>query len=228
MDYKFEHIYKSWDDLKLFEDFSLALHPGMITCVLGPSGCGKTTLLNILNGHVQPDTGSVSGINGKQVSYVFQEPRLLPWKTVIENVMFVLKGIFTAEEARHRAGKYLDMVELNEFRDYYPSRLSGGMKQRVSLARAFSFPSDLILMDEPFSSLDVRLKENLLKAFIRLWEVDQRTVVFVTHEPDEAIQVGHEIIVLSKPPISIKKIFTKDDLHKISSGAREKIIGLIE
>jgi NitT/TauT family transport system ATP-binding protein len=228
MDYTLEHIFKSWEDLKLFEDFSVKFKAGIITCMLGPSGCGKTTLLNMLNGHVQPDSGSIQGLEDKRISYVFQEPRLLPWKTVTENVMFVLKGVFTQEEARHRAWKYLEMVELKDFRDYYPSQLSGGMKQRVSLARAFSYPADLILMDEPFSSLDARLKENLLKAFIRLWEIDQRTVVFVTHEPDEAIQVGHEIIVLSKPPVSIKKTFTKDDLKEISSGVREKIIGLIE
>lgn len=228
MNYKLDHIYKSWPNLKLFEDFSLSFQSGIITCLLGPSGCGKTTILNMLNGHVEPDNGNICGIEDKRLSNVFQEPRLLPWKTVMENVMFVLKGLFTLEEAMHRAGRYLEMVELKDFGDYYPAQLSGGMKQRVALARAFSYPSDLILMDEPFSSLDVRLKENLLKAFRELWENDKRTVVFVTHEPDEAIQIAHEIIILSKPPLTVKEIISKEELSELSSGARKKIIGLIE
>ncbi len=198
----------------------------MITCMLGPSGCGKTTLLNMLNGHGQPDSGSIR-VWGTKGSLMCFRNQTFALENSDRECHACVEGLLP-DRSQDRAWKYLEMVELKDFGDYYPSQLSGGMKQRVSLARAFSYPADLILMDEPFSSLDARLKENLLKAFIRLWEIDQRTVVFVTHEPDEAIQVAHEIVVLSKPPVSIKKTFTKDDLKEISSGVREKIIGLIE
>ena len=185
-----KNIYKSFDGLEIFSDFSLRLKENCINCILGPSGCGKTTLLNLLAEIIIPDKGSIAGLPPR-VSYVFQEPRLLPWKTVRKNIEFVLRDHFSSDQVKERAEKYMELVELSRFAGYYPGRLSGGMKQRASLARAFSYDSSLILMDEPFNSLDYKLKKTLGKALLRLWEEEKRTVVYVTHDIDEAVGFGH-------------------------------------
>jgi len=147
----------------------------------------------------------VVGINNHIVSYIFQEPRLLPWKTVRENIAFVLSEIDNTKET---VDKYLRLVELEKFADYYPAKLSGGMKQRVAIARAFAYPSDIILMDEPLKTLDFKLKQNLMNSFRKLWQFDKRTVVFVTHEVDEALMLGNDIYVFSKAPVEIKQKFS--------------------
>ena len=197
---------KSFDNIHLFKDFNIEISDQTITCILGPSGCGKTTLLNMISKTVKPDSGIFSGFDQKTLSYIFQEPRLLPWKTVKENISFVTKDQDTEEN--ELINKYIRLVNLEEFANYYPSKLSGGMKQRVAIARAFAYPSDLILMDEPLKALDLKLKLNLISAFRKIWQLDQRTVIFVTHDIDEALLLGNEIYVFSKPPISIKEKFT--------------------
>lgn len=194
---------KSFGDLKLFESFDIAFDKGMINCLLGPSGCGKTTLLNLLSGALDADNIAKNDFRGKRFSYVFQEPRLLPWKTAEENLIFTLKDTIPGHELNAKAEEYLKLVELHEFRSFYPAKLSGGMKQRLSLARAFSFPSEVILMDEPFKALDMKLKTSLMERFRRLWKKDRRTVIFVTHDVDEAIELGHNIQVLEGPPVKI-------------------------
>ncbi len=201
---------KSFDNIHLFKDFNIEIEEHTITCILGPSGCGKTTLLNIISNSVQPDSGSFSGFDEKTLSYIFQEPRLLPWKTVRENIAFVTKNKSLNTDQGKLIDKYLQLVNLEEFADYFPNKLSGGMKQRVAIARAFSYPSDLILMDEPLKALDLKLKLNLISAFRKIWQNDRRTVIFVTHDIDEALLLGNEIYVFSKPPIYIKEKFTID------------------
>ncbi|MEE4197963.1 MAG: ABC transporter ATP-binding protein [Bacteroidales bacterium] len=200
-------LYKSFGDITLFRDFSLEIKEHTITCILGPSGCGKTTLLNMISNTTQPDTGEFTGFANKIISYIFQEPRLLPWKTVIDNIAFVLNDSISSKEKRAIAAGYSQMVELEKFNNYYPSQLSGGMKQRVAIARAFCYPSEIILMDEPLKALDLRLKMNLMKSFRRLWQRDKRTVIFVTHDIDEALLLGNDIYVFSKAPVEIKKKF---------------------
>lgn len=201
---------KSFDNIHLFKDFNIEIEEHTITCILGPSGCGKTTLLNIISNSVQPESGSFSGFDEKTLSYIFQEPRLLPWKTVRENIAFVTKNKSLNTDQGKLIDKYLQLVNLEEFADYFPNKLSGGMKQRVAIARAFSYPSDLILMDEPLKALDLKLKLNLISAFRKIWQNDRRTVIFVTHDIDEALLLGNEIYVFSKPPIYIKEKFTID------------------
>lgn len=199
-------IYKSYDGNVIYSGFNLEIREGVTTGILGPSGCGKTTLLNIIGGVVRPDKGTIEGNDGKTFSYIFQEPRLLPWKTVRQNIEFVL-DIYRSKNSKTNISEktdfYLKLVDLQDFADYYPSQLSGGMSQRASIARAFAVPSDIILMDEPFSGIDVNLKKNIIEKFVEISENDKRTVIYVTHDIDEAIAVSDDIFVLSKSPVKV-------------------------
>lgn len=208
MSLSIKKLNKSFQDITLFQNFDIEIKENTINCILGPSGCGKTTLLNIISDARQSDEGNFQGFEHKTISYIFQEPRLLPWKTVRENISFVLNHIKTAKEKQEIADEYIRLVELNGFENYYPSKLSGGMKQRVAIARAFSYPSDLILMDEPLKALDLKLKLNLIRSFRDLWQTDKRTVIFVTHDIDEALLLGNNIYVFSKAPVKIKEHFS--------------------
>lgn len=196
-------IYKDFGEISLFRNFSIAFSEGTITCILGPSGCGKTTLLNIIGNIIKPDKGILTGFDGKVISYIFQDPRLLPWKTVKGNIGFALNKDMPTEEREKLTDRFIRLVDLEGFAGYYPSKLSGGMRQRVSIARAFAYPSDIILMDEPLKGLDIILKLNLIETFSRIWQTDKRTVIFVTHDVDEALLLSNEIVVLSQAPVKI-------------------------
>ena len=200
---RIDNLNKKYDEIQLYRDFSISFTEGIITCILGPSGCGKTTLLNIIGGITLPDIGNLSGFQDKIMSYIFQDPRLLQWKTVRSNIEFVMDRGRTTDERKKESDRLLRLVELDAFADYYPVQLSGGMRQRVSIARAFACHSDIILMDEPLKGLDFALKQNMIRSFSRIWKTDRRTVIFVTHDVDEAIMLGAEIMVMSRPPVSI-------------------------
>lgn len=202
---------KSFGTLSVLKNFNLDFSYHHITCILGPSGAGKTTLLNVLSGLVPPDSGQVLGLNGEAVSYLFQEPRLLPWKTVRDNFDFVLTDPYPDPAERSAViSRYLALVELQDFANYYPAQLSGGMKQRVAIARAFAYPSKLLLMDEPFKALDMQLKYSLMADFIELWQKDKRTVICVTHDLEEALYLGDRICVFSSLPARVHKEFSID------------------
>lgn len=203
MELKISNLNKKYDGVTVYSDFSLSIPRGLITCILGPSGCGKTTLLNIIGGITQPDGGTLSGFEGTIMSYIFQDPRLLPWQTIRGNIEFVIDRKIAAGERRHQADNLIRLVGLDDFADHYPSQLSGGMRQRVSIARAFACPSDIILMDEPLKGLDIALKHNMIRWFTRLWTTDRRTVIFVTHDVDEALMLGHNIVVFNQTPIEV-------------------------
>lgn len=196
-------IGKQYDGVEIYKDFDLTLNEGIITCIMGPSGCGKTTLLNMIGGLIKPDSGLMEGFEGKRFSYVFQETRLLPWKTVEGNLDFVLDHSLPKEERKALTDNLLKMVKMEAFANYYPSQLSGGMAQRVSIARAFAVPSDIILMDEPFSGIDINLKQTMLQHFLEIWKNDPRTILYVTHDVDEALLLSNEIVVFSKAPVKI-------------------------
>lgn len=201
MDIKIENLTKAYGNEVIYRDFSIKFPENKITGIMGPSGSGKTTLLNLLAGVTAPDTGMIEGVEDGQVSYIFQEDRLLPWRTVKQNLCFVLD-----KEQESTVAPILEMVGLAEYADYYPKALSGGMRQRVSIARAFCYPSSLLLMDEPFSSLDYELKDRLAEDFKHLWQQDPKTVIYVSHNRDELTKICDAIYLLKEKPVKIEKI----------------------
>ena len=179
-------ISKRYGDVVVYEHLNLAFAEGKITCILGESGSGKTTLLNILAGLTDYD-GELS--KKREYAYIFQQPRLVPCLTVRENLRLVCKD-------EPKIAEIIKEVELEAKVNSYPIELSGGQAQRVSIARAFIFPSELLLMDEPFASLDTALKIRLIDVFCKLWKKEKKTVIFVTHDVEEAYMLSHRSIIL--------------------------------
>jgi NitT/TauT family transport system ATP-binding protein len=197
---------KNAASLTVLDEFTLRIEPGSITALLGPSGCGKTTLLRLAGGLEKPDQGMITYAPSEAgpTSFLFQEPRLLPWHTVLTNVELVLKPLISVKSQRlERAMHFLEMVGLADFLRFKPDELSGGMRQRVAIARAFAYPGKVMLLDEPFQSLDYALRISLLNAFIVLWRDDRRTVLFVTHDVPEALLIADEVVCLSPRPAKI-------------------------
>jgi NitT/TauT family transport system ATP-binding protein len=194
------------------ERFTLDVVDGEFLCIVGPSGCGKTTFLRIIAGLEEPSAGTIvthrSGNGGGPLNaMVFQEQSLLPWLTVIDNVAFGLEMRSIERRERYaRAQPYLEMVGLTRFRDHYPHQLSGGMKQRVSLARAFANDPEILLMDEPFASLDAQNKMILQEELLRIWETCRKTVIFITHAIDEALTLGDRVVVMTSSPGRVKEV----------------------
>ncbi|MGQ9778424.1 MAG: ABC transporter ATP-binding protein [Bacillota bacterium] len=198
---------KSYGTLRVLGGISLAVERDAILAVMGPSACGKTTLLSLLAGLQEPEAGTIKGLAGKTVSYVFQEPRLLDWLTAEENISLVLEDLFPPAEVRRRVEEQLRWMGLLAYRHFYPRRLSGGQRQRVAIARALAYPSRILLMDEPFKSLDLGLKLDLLGRFLASWRAAPRTVVCVTHEVKEALLLADKVVVLTRKPAVIKAVY---------------------
>ena len=196
-----EKICKSFGDMEVIKDISFTIDKEEIICVLGPSGCGKSTMLNIISGLTPPNRGCVDR-NTDKIGYVFQEARLLPWKTLYENIKFVKDD--TPPKELH---KLISDIGLEGFENCFPNELSGGMKQRCSIARAFNYNSELLLMDEPFKSLDYTLRIKMISQLIGIWEKSSNSILFVTHEIDEALLLGNRIIILSNRPARIIRTF---------------------
>jgi len=193
------------------KNLQFALSPGEFVCVLGPSGCGKTTLLNIVAGLDRDYRGQVrmagsAGEAKRVLGYVFQTPRLLPWRTVAENIRLVLRP---GQDTRI-VDDLLSMTGLSEFRNTYPERLSVGMSRRVALARAFSVEPDLLLMDEPFVSLDEATAQRLRLMLLDIWRRRPTTVLFVTHDTREAAMLADRIVQLSSSPGCVESILAVD------------------
>lgn len=226
--YKISNLHKKFGDLYVLKDFNMEVDENKVICILGPSGCGKTTLFNLIAGVSEPDEGEISGFEGKKISYLFQEPRLLKWRTVEENIDFVLKDKMHKEERKEIINKYLKIVGLSEYKDFYPSKLSGGMKQRVSIARAFAYNSDILLMDEPFKSLDLELKLNLINCFNELWRLDNRTVFFITHDIHAALMLGDEIYLMSQKPTKVRERIVNELSHSERNLQNKYLLSLEE
>jgi NitT/TauT family transport system ATP-binding protein len=189
-----------------------AVREGEFVTIIGPSGCGKSTLLHIMGGFILADAGSIrvygAAVNGPgpDRGMMFQEFALFPWKTVEGNVAWGLEAQgFRRNEIRETVEAYLEMIGLTEFRNHYPAELSGGMKQRVALARVLAFNPKVLLMDEPFGALDAQTRETMQEEVTRLWERTHKTIVFVTHDIEEAVYLGDRVVVLSARPGRIRQ-----------------------
>lgn len=186
---------------QIFSDFSIVFEAGKVTALLAASGSGKTSLLDCIAGLLQPDGGSIRGVG--PVSYLFQEPRLLPWYSLKKNVMLPIESRFGKEAASQRSLGFLEAVELGEKADSLPGHCSGGQRQRCAIARAFAFPSTILLMDEAFQAQDIKLKLHLMELTERLLEQEKRTALLVTHDVSEALALAHNVVVLAGSPLQV-------------------------
>lgn len=209
---KVTHLTKKFDDLLVLDDISFTVKEGEFLCIVGPTGCGKTTFLNSLTKLYKPTSGEIL-INDEPVdllkhniAYIFQEYSTMPWLTVEENVGFGLdiKNI-PKSEAKEKVNEYLQVVGLEKYRKYYPDQLSASMLQRVVIARAFATEPEVLLMDEPYGQLDIELRFRLEDELLKLWERNKTTVIFITHNIEEAVYLGERILVLTNKPTGIKK-----------------------
>lgn len=209
-----KNINKQFNNKVIFEDFNIDFYENQVNCIIGKSGCGKSTLLNIISGIIKNDDEKFETIEKYGVSYIFQDDRLIDWLTVGENITLVVKKLYNKKKCDDLCNKYLSLVGIKEYKNYYPQMLSGGLRQRVNIARAFIYPSKIIIMDEPFKSIDVINKEIIMNNFRKILEKEKRTVLFVTHDIDEALLLSDKIYVLGKLPVEIKKVFDSKDTTK--------------
>ena len=208
-----QHLSKDFDGLQVLDDINIDVADGEFVCIVGPSGCGKTTFLRIVGG-LETAAGGTIEIDGAPVNrpgadrgFVFQADSLLPWRTVFNNAFIGLEvNGRTSEEEKSLTRKLLDLVGLTGFGNYYPRQLSGGMRQRVNLARAIAVNPKVLLMDEPFSGLDAQTREIMQTELLRIWSEGRKTVIFITHQIDEAVYLSDRVIVFGRRPGRIKDI----------------------
>jgi NitT/TauT family transport system ATP-binding protein len=224
-------VARAFGPVAVLDDISLSVKPGEFVVIVGPSGCGKTTLLNLLSGHDKPTSGNIrtSGLMRR----VYQHDGLFPWRTVADNIELGLRAIKDPAERKKQLAELLALIRLEPFAGHYPHQLSGGMKQRVEIARALAGYSDILLMDEPFSALDYQTRLRMRRELVRILHERPRTVVFVTHDIEEAAQLADRIIVLSDRPARIQASLTIDLprprvlTHPVVIDAVEKILNLL-
>jgi NitT/TauT family transport system ATP-binding protein len=204
--------------VRVLEEIDLAVTAGEFVCILGPSGCGKSTLLNIVAGFLAPTEGRVT-IDGEPVTgpdprriFVFQERGVFPWLTVEENIGF---GLFRSNERekRERIAHYVQLVGLTGFETSYPRELSGGMKQRLEVARALAVNPDVLYLDEPFGALDSITRLQMRRELLRIWDAERKTILFVTHDIEESVQLADRVVVLSARPGRVRRIVNIDIPH---------------
>jgi NitT/TauT family transport system ATP-binding protein len=198
-----EKVSHSYGTVSVLEDLNLEVNPGEVVVLVGPSGCGKTTILNLLSGYIEPVSGYIQreGI----IRTVYQNDGLFPWLTVSENISIGLRSVAYAAQRKKELHELLELIHLEDFEHHYPHQLSGGMRQRVELARALAGDSDILLMDEPFSALDYQARLRMRQELVRLLKKRPRTVVFVTHDIEEAAQLADRVLVLSNRPATISR-----------------------
>src|ERR1700761_5769859 len=223
-----EHVSKAFDadgkTVSVLNDINLDIAEGELICLVGPSGCGKSTLLNLAGGFLGPSSGAIT-IDGEAIRgpdprriLVFQEHGVFPWLTVEGNIGFGLSKL-SPSERKERIAHYVQLVRLQGFEQSYPSDLSGGMKQRLQVARALAVDPDVLFLDEPFGALDSITRVIMRGELLRIWQTEQRTVVFVTHDIDEAVQLADRVVVLSSRPARIKDVLTIDLAHPRNLGS---------
>ena len=205
------NLTKSFGNLLVLNDVNFTVGDGEFLCIVGPTGCGKTTFLNLLSKLMPPSKGNIC-INGEiadpkkhNISFVFQEPSCLPWRTVKENIAYGMEvKKFPRQEIEERLEKTMKLVGLTDCANLYPNQISSSMEQRVAIARAFAAKPDLLLMDEPYGQLDVKLRYYLEDELIRIWQEFKTTVIFVTHNIEEAVYLAERVLILSNKPTTIK------------------------
>ncbi|HVG24574.1 MAG TPA: ABC transporter ATP-binding protein [Thermoanaerobaculia bacterium] len=214
----FRNISMTFGSVRVLDDINLSVAAGEFVCILGPSGCGKSTLLNIAGGFVDPMEGEVS-IDGEKVTgpdprriFVFQERGVFPWLTVEQNIGF---GLFRQSDAerRERIAHYVQLVGLKGFEQSYPRELSGGMKQRLEVARALAVNPDVLYLDEPFGALDSITRLQMRRELLRIWEAERKTILFVTHDIEESVQLADRVVVLSARPGRVRRVVDIDIPH---------------
>ncbi len=224
----FGNVTMRFGNTEVLRDINLEVREGEFVCILGPSGCGKSTLLNIVGGFVQQTSGEVT-IDGERVTgpdprriFVFQERGVFPWLNVEENIGF---GLFKlrAEEKRARIAYYVQLVGLSGFEKAYPSELSGGMKQRLEVARALAVNPDVLYLDEPFGALDSITRLQMRRELLRIWGSEKKTILFVTHDIEESVQLADRVVVMSQRPATIRAVVDVDIPHPRDLSAKRYI-----
>jgi ABC-type nitrate/sulfonate/bicarbonate transport system ATPase subunit len=205
----------TFGDVRVLEPLDLEVDDGELICLLGPSGCGKSTFLHIVAGFITPTKGIVV-IDGQPVTgpdrrriFVFQERGVFPWLTVADNIGFGL-GDLSRDERAKRVAEHVELVGLEGFERAYPHELSGGMKQRVEVARALAVDPDMLFLDEPFGALDSMTRMTMRAELLRIWQAKKKTILFVTHDVDESVQLADRVVVMSARPAKIRKIVDID------------------
>ena len=212
---RIKHLIKRFQTLVAVDDVSVDIEEGTFFAIVGPSGCGKTTMLRILGGLETVTSGAVESAQPKpgrpQYSMIFQGDSIFPWMTVYDNAAYGLRmRKAPAKEIKESVAMWLDRTGLTAYAKLYPHQLSGGMRQRVSIARAFANDPEVLLMDEPFSALDEQNRTILQQELLRIWEMDKKTVVFITHSVDEAVTLADKIMVMTASPGRTKTIIDVD------------------
>jgi NitT/TauT family transport system ATP-binding protein len=214
----FRAVNMHFGNVDVLRDVNLDVREGEFVCILGPSGCGKSTLLNIVAGFITPSAGDVS-IDGVPVAgpdsrriFVFQERGTFPWLTVEQNIGFGLFRLSDAEK-RERIAHYVQLVGLQGFEKSYPRELSGGMKQRLEVARALAVNPDVLYLDEPFGALDSITRLQMRRELLRIWQAEKKTILFVTHDIEESVQLADRVVVMSQRPAHIRRDIVIDIPH---------------
>ena len=223
-----EGVSKTYDDLLVLNQIDLTADEGQIVCIIGPSGCGKSTLLRLMGGLEKPSSGNIKTRGSppsdclNALTFIFQDFSLLPWRTVESNISLVLEDHpISNKEKQEIINSVLQRTNLSEFSKRWPRELSGGMKQRVGIARALAVNPSILLMDEPLSALDSQTSEILLNDLIDLWDKQRFTSIYITHNLSEAIRIGHKIVVMSRRPgevretVNIEKALKERELRNI-------------
>ena len=208
-----KNLTKKFDDLTVLDDISFNINKGDFVCIVGPTGCGKTTFLNLLVKLIEPTSGQIL-IDGEpadpkkhNISFVFQEPSNFPWLTVEDNIKFSMKfKDIDKKEMQRRTDKILDIIGLTDKKDVYPSELSVSAEQRVVIGRSFAVYPDLLLMDEPYGQMDIKVRYYLEDEVLKLWRETGSTVLFITHNIEEAIYLSEKCLIMSQKPTTIKAI----------------------
>lgn len=206
------NLTKNFGSLKVLDDISFEVSKNDFVCIVGPTGCGKTTFLNLLTRIYQPTSGDlyIDGVSADprvhNISFVFQEPSAMPWLTVEDNIAYGLKvKKLPRDEIKRRVDQILDLMGLEKFRKKYPSQLSVSMEQRIVIGRSFAMEPDLLLMDEPYGQMDIKMRFYLEDEVIRLWKELGSTVLFITHNIEEAVYLAEKVLILSNKPATIKE-----------------------